>query len=181
MIYSLFRAKKKKLIEEGDEESQTGRKKKSKKRKKKPKKVKKKHRELDEDEKDRDELEIDMDSDDDDFDRSNKKAKLDDDFDDDDIISENKANSKLDVGPIATADYAYYESEADSAGKSKNKPLVSARGQGRPTSCSKPAKFNFIETDQRKASKRARGGIKNVLFVRSGTDNATDILLNDLK
>ncbi|XP_041475754.1 uncharacterized protein LOC121424209 [Lytechinus variegatus] len=167
------------LINEDDEEAQVGRlKKKKRKKSKKTKKVKKKNREQDIDEKDKDELELEIDTEDD-VDKEDQLEK--DEYDEEEATSnENKANAKLDVGPIATADLSYYQTEQDQSGKNKNKPLPSARGQGRPTSSSKPAKFNFIETDQRKNSKRSRGGLmKNVLFVKGNGDNASDILLKD--
>ncbi|XP_001196501.2 uncharacterized protein LOC756768 [Strongylocentrotus purpuratus] len=167
------------LINEDDEEAQMSRlSKKKRKKSKKTKKVKKKHKERDIDEKDKDELELEIDSEDD-GDNADEPDK--DDYDEEESnVNENKANAKLDVGPIATADLSYYQTEQDQTSKNKNKPLPSARGQGRPTSSSKPAKFNFIETDQRKNSKRSRGGMmKNVLFVKGKGDNASDVLLTD--
>ncbi|XP_071505678.1 uncharacterized protein [Diadema antillarum] len=177
--------KPKKLLDEGEDGEQMGelkgsKKKKKRSRKNKSKKVKKKHKEVDEDEKERDEMELEFATDDDD--ENDKKDDDDKSEEDEDIVvSENKANSKLDVGPIAVADHSYYQMDAEQSGRGKNKPLPSARGQGRPMSSSKPAKFNFIETDERKNSKRGRAGAqKNVFFLRGkGSDSASDILLRD--
>ncbi|XP_072180938.1 uncharacterized protein [Diadema setosum] len=175
--------KPKKLIEEGEDGEQMGELKRSKKkkrsRKNKSKKVKKKHKEVDEDEKERDEMELEFATDDDENDKKDDDDKSEE--EEDIVASENKANSKLDVGPIAVADHSYYQMDADQSSRGKNKPLPSARGQGRPMSSSKPAKFNFIETDDRKNSKRGRAGAqKNVFFLRGkGNDSASDILLRD--